>query len=695
MATPSTPGPSTARPEVTASLAPHERPPGLEPGVSRARHPRRLLGLSSVLLLLVAAAMVWRAESVDAPAAPDPPAETEVVTRVIDAPALDTIAPAQSVVDVKAEYGAVGDGRTDDTAAIQAAISAGVGNGELNKIVYLPAGTYLVTRPLEWRRADGTWDAWLTLMGENRDRTVIRLQDGAAGFGDPANPRAVLVTASQRADAEDGSGNQAHHNFVFDLTVDVGADNPGADGIDYLANNRGAVRNVVVTAPPGSGNTGISITRRWPGPALLQDVRVTGFARGVSVGRWEYSLTVDGLRLSGQREVGLENNNNILTVRGLVSDNSVPAVKNGSPSTRDSVLTLIDSTLAGGAPSGEAIVNDGLAFIRGVTVLGYGTAVRERGVARHPDLSQEWSSLPAVGPAGLDGRSLGLPVEEAPQLPSLPEEQWAHVEEFGAHVGDGKDDTAAIQAALDSGLPIVTFAPGWYDLSATLRVPPSVRAILGFEANLDATRGAFTGSSSDSVFTVTGDVDAPLILHQLVFKANANVVDVNRVGSRPLALQHIHIGGTPFSGSAGKLYLTDVEGGNAWTFTKGQQVWARQLNTEHDGTKIRNQGASLWMLGLKTESPGTALESSLGARTELLGGLLYPSAPQAPSTPAFRLSGNSLQSLTFVINGTDRSHQYSPLIDVTGPDSSFIGQEEAKPRGGIGSMVLLYSNQTG
>ena len=73
-----------------------------------------------------------------------------------------------------------------------------------------------------------------------------------------------------------GEGNDAYENFVENLTIDVGAGNPGAIGIDYLANNIGAIRDVRVTAPPGSGAIGISMQRKWPGPALLQRVDGAG-----------------------------------------------------------------------------------------------------------------------------------------------------------------------------------------------------------------------------------------------------------------------------------------------------------------------------------------------------------------------------------------------------------------------------------
>ena len=119
-----------------------------------------------------------------------------------------------------------------------------------------------------------------------------------------------------------GEGNDAYENFVENLTVDIGAGNPGAIGIDYLANNIGAIRDVRVIAPPGSGAIGISMQRKWPGPALLQRVHVQGFATGIAVANTEYGVTLEHVSLSGQRDTGLANDGNAVTAADLTIDAS-------------------------------------------------------------------------------------------------------------------------------------------------------------------------------------------------------------------------------------------------------------------------------------------------------------------------------------------------------------------------------------
>lgn len=90
---------------------------------------------------------------------------------------------ARDVLNVK-DFGAKGDGSTDDTAAIQAAIDYAVATGR--RSVYFPAGTYIVTSPLHAQVETGTttvggatrskyaYGMGLTLRGEQVGKTVLR-----------------------------------------------------------------------------------------------------------------------------------------------------------------------------------------------------------------------------------------------------------------------------------------------------------------------------------------------------------------------------------------------------------------------------------------------------------------------------------------------------------------------------------------
>jgi hypothetical protein len=78
------------------------------------------------------------------------------------------VGPFASWVNVKA-FGAKGDGVTDDTAAIQAALIA-VGSGAANRyVLYIPAGTYKITQKLTYYKREFT-----SILGEDPTTTILK-----------------------------------------------------------------------------------------------------------------------------------------------------------------------------------------------------------------------------------------------------------------------------------------------------------------------------------------------------------------------------------------------------------------------------------------------------------------------------------------------------------------------------------------
>ncbi len=152
------------------------------------------------------------------------------------------------VVDVtKAPYLAKGDGRADDTTAIQKALNDHPSQGA---IIYLPNGVYVLSDTLHWPHgADpGGEEKETVLQGQSRAGTVLTLRDERPGFGSAGRPRAVINTG--RAPA------QRFGNEVHNLTVDTGAGNPGACGLQFIAKTRGAFTTFPLSQVMGRGWSG-------------------------------------------------------------------------------------------------------------------------------------------------------------------------------------------------------------------------------------------------------------------------------------------------------------------------------------------------------------------------------------------------------------------------------------------------------
>lgn len=506
------------------------------------------------------------------------------------------------------EFGAVGDGRTDDTRAIQRALDANrrdANGGSMHndyfgrpKVLYFPPGIYRVSATLDWV------GCCLTIRGAGSDRTIIRLSDAAPGFADPTAPKPIIRSPA---------GNMAFRQYVRDLTLDTGTNNPGAVGLDFIASNSGGILNVTVRSGDGAGVAGIALDRQWPGPLLLRQVQVEGFDTGIAVAHAEYGPTFERIVLRNQRRAGISNDGNTLAIRGLESENRVPAIVATRPW---SSLILLDAHLRGGAPTGSAIISAGYVYLRNVVAADYAQALRVRDIAI-PGLSHaEYLADPVVKRFDdAPERSLNLPIAESPEPPQLDDDAWAVV--TASYYGD----TQGIATAFAAGRPGIAFPFGGYLAynERVVEVPPSVRYVNGFSSVINTDS---RGTNGGGVRLIVNGVaaDPPLIVEGFGYG-----LKIEHRGQRTVALRHGKYIYESVSG-AGDLFLDDVEIGPL-AIQAGQRVWARQLNNEYGGTKISNAGGDLWILGLKTERAGPVIVTSNGGRTELLGTLIYPSRP--------------------------------------------------------------------
>lgn len=555
-------------------------------------------------------------------------------------------------INVK-DYGAVGNGIADDTAAINAALAASDGGVDSpfgkSRIVYLPLGTYLVTSPLYKAKPNGDFSSGMILLGQSRQGTIIKLGNSAEGYTNPAQQRAIILTTSDasydaqtlkgiEADQSIGEGNRGYANFVENLTIDAGSGNLGAIGIDYLANKFGAVRSVTLRAAADSGKIGIRMLRKWAGPVYLQDDLIDGFNIGVAVRQADLSVSLDKLTLNNQRQWGLYNNNSLVSLRALRTNNTLtPIVNSGAKS-----LMFLN----GGAfyhtngVDSDIITNTGSMNIRNLGMRGYGLLFGKtpevfangvyaqegtfEGNTKKSSAFQTWSSMPVDPPA----------------VPNTPVGEWVSVD----HPGSGLMATAALRAALASGADTIYLPHGLYEIDENIVIPPNVQRIVGMFSTIKAVASDRLDASQPFFRTSNGTVN--LMLEKLNFTgAIDGLTTLEHAGARTLTLRDVTMEGKKSVrrlAGAGTLFVESFSGGQ-FVLEGTSNSWMRQVNIESDGgTCISNGTGRLWVHGLKSQGQCTVIKNT-GGNVEVMSALLHANTDTpSPIVPAFHNIGGKM-----------------------------------------------------
>jgi hypothetical protein len=582
----------------------------------------------------------------------------------------DTIYPSHPmVVDVTAApYFAKGDGQTDDTAALQQAFNENVGH---HRVLFFPKGTYMVSATLTWPKKFAGHDNWGKTMvrGANKNACSLRLKDET--FVDTAKPSAIMWCGGF------GSADW-FHNHIENLTFDVGRGNPAAIGLQFYSNNTGAVRDCRFVASDESGLIGLDLGHRdMNGPMLVKDCEVIGFARGIATSHAVNSQTFENITLRQQRQFGFTNEGQSISIRNLKSENTVPAISTYGR------LLLINARITGrgAAANAPALLNynSGRAFFRDVKTTGYKRALADlqtpdSAVAYRlegpdkpgslgPDLP-EYSSHETSTAFPSPTESLRLPVKETPIAEWEAPDRWAVVS-LHPDDPDGKRDYAdAIQNAIDSGATTI-FLPHHYTTKRTISIRGNARRIIGIS-------GFFNyGQRSRPDFRVE-DGAAPIVwIENFAGLSGGLEIDTKRtVVLRSVGTYTIQC---TSRSQGGEVYLEDVVGDD-FRFRK-QNVWARQLNIENEGTHLTNDGGNLWVLGYKTERGGTLIHTLGGGRTEILGGFSYTTTA-GKLAPMIVNDNSSVWSFfgEICFNGDPFSVR---IQETRGKETKRLGQDEA------------------
>jgi hypothetical protein len=421
------------------------------------------------------------------------------------APAMANVQPGKSVYttrldDARAIYltGAKGDGKTDDTDAIQAAIDkASEDRGE--GIVFIPEGRYRITHTIY------VWPA-VRVIGWGARRPVFVLADNTPGYqkgigamvlfagnrpgsreprpGRPAYrvpfpPPDSVPPNDKIADANPGTFYSALSNINFE----IGKGNPAAIGIrfhgaqhDYLSH---------IDFHTGSGLAGVHQVANE-----AEDLRFFGGRYGIIAEKpspaWQFTL-IDS-QFEGQREAAIREHEASLTVVNGNFEN-VPVAIDIDPDYSDwlwvknsrfvnvSKAAIIIS--AENNPYTQIGVEDAVAantpvfarFRESGKTLGHSGAYAVKNL-NHGLILKAPGEMGTIGTRFEASPLAALPAPLPPAIrPLPPTSAWVNIHTLGVK-GDGKtDDTAAIQHAIDTH-KVLYIPSGRYIVHDTIHLRP-------------------------------------------------------------------------------------------------------------------------------------------------------------------------------------------------------------------------------
>ncbi|HEY3939522.1 MAG TPA: glycosyl hydrolase family 28-related protein [Bryobacteraceae bacterium] len=407
--------------------------------------------------------------------------------------------------DPKAIYLAAGDGKTDDSAALQAAIDKAEGNARAG-ILFVAAGRYKLTRTVY------VWPG-VRLFGYGATRPVFVLADNTPGFqkgvgvmvmftgmrrGGSATRRRVpfpppgsVPPNSAIADANPGTFYSAMSNIDFE----IGDGDPAAIAIRFHVAQHAYLSHMDFHI--GSGLAGLTEIGNE-----AEDLHFYGGRYGILTDKtspaWQFTL-IDST-FEGQREAAVREHEAGLT---LIRDSfrDAPAAIDIDPHYSDE-LWVKDCRFEDISGPAVIISNEKSPL----TEIGFENAVlknvpvfallRESG-KKVPGKSIVYRIrsfnygliVPGEGSMGAIGMRYdatplsALPAPLPPAIPALPPaEDWVNVHTLGV-AGDGAtDDTPAIQKAID-GHRVLYFPSGHYLVRDTLTLKPDT-VLIGLHPTL-------------------------------------------------------------------------------------------------------------------------------------------------------------------------------------------------------------------
>ncbi|KAF3929479.1 hypothetical protein ABW19_dt0200131 [Dactylella cylindrospora] len=418
------------------------------------------------------------------------------------------------------DYGAKGDGRTDDTEAINRAVADGERCGQdcgsttvLGALVYFPAGTYIISSPI-------IQCYYSQFIGNPNDRPVIK---GAPNFSGIA-----LIDADPYIPDGEGRGwyinqNQFYRqirNFVLDLT-DMPNDNASggqqyvATGLHWQVSQATSLQNIDFKMPVsgGPGSTShVGIFMENGSGGFVSDLNFTGGNIGFRAGSqqftarnlqftqcltaismiWDWGfnwqdITVTSCTVaidcSANGDPGAQGTGSILVLDSRFSNVATPIITRSGSGGRSPNI-VIDNLLVEGTTKDIVYGLDGESILEG-TLDGSPLTIKSWAIGRRYTNTDGTGAYVAghVDPApskpeGLLGQSGKYFTRSRPQYENLAASEFIIATDHDIMNDGSGDQSAAINSLLENanGRPVF-FPAGIYQVKGTVFVPVGTRMV--------------------------------------------------------------------------------------------------------------------------------------------------------------------------------------------------------------------------
>ncbi|KAJ7074278.1 exo-beta-1,3-glucanase [Mycena amicta] len=555
------------------------------------------------------------------------------------------------------DFGAKGDGVTDDSAAINSAISSGsrCGGGSCPSstvtpaVVYFPAGTYLVSKAI-------IAYYYTQLIGDARNPPTLL---ATAGFTDIAvidvDP---YIPGGNGAQWYTNQNNffRSVRNFVIDVTR-IPATNTGT-GLHWQVAQATSLMNIVFQMSTASNTAHQGIWMENGSGGFLGDLVFNGGKFGMWVGNqqftvrnvtinnaqtavfasWNWGWTFQGITINNA-QVGFD-----VTTGGTGGAQTVGAEAIIDATVTNTPIFVRTSAASGGKLSGSLVLNNikltnvptavgvagGAVVLAGgtTTIASWGQGDVFTGTSATAKFVQ--SSISAANkPASLLDSSGKIFGRGHPQYAAYAVSQFVSVKDHGAK-GDGvTDDTAALKSvfAQFSGCKIIFFDAGTYIVTSTLQIPAGTQmvgeawsviagkgsAFQNINAPIPVIQAGASGSTgvleiTDIIFSVIGPAGGAIVVEWNIKQSTQ--------GSAGMWDSHIRLGGSqgtnlqaancPSSGSGGTTNCLAAYAGlhlttSSSAYLEGTWVWL----ADHDMEASAQSQISLFSgRGILSESQG-------------------------------------------------------------------------------------------